>query len=108
MFGFGKSNRRLPAQELVKSINPNIMQNQQLFPLKSLKSCDEFKSKPKIRTIEEENYLDELNDKGKNAMIEIINYYTLTKCIYENNLSQELLNYLDSIKKKNKNLFSTG
>ena len=39
---FSKSKRRLPAQRALKKINENIMQNKDLFPLGSLKSCDQY------------------------------------------------------------------
>lgn len=99
---FTRSKRRLPAQQALKKINENIMQNKDLFPSGSLKSCDEFfLNVYRKRKFYEHNYLLDLNDGGEEAMKEVIKYYRDANCIDgENKLSTELLDYLTSIKEE--------
>ena len=94
----GSSKGRAPTQNLIRNLDPKILENKEIFPNGQLKSSDIFQKLDKNDQIDINNFLNDLTGNKKKTMEEVINYYQSRNCIDSGNLSLKLLQYLKYIK----------
>jgi hypothetical protein len=94
----GSSKGRAPTQNLIRDLDPKILENKEIFPNGQLKSSDIFQKLDKNAPIDINNFLNDLTGNKKKTMEEVINYYQSRNCIDSGTLSSKLLQYLEYIK----------